>query len=61
MDQSKRYANLTLKEADLIKTGNHVLCASLKQGFTLATVTRQRYRNGTDRICCLYRSHAHAT
>src|SRR5512143_1858812 len=27
MDQSSRYANLDLKEADLIKGGNHVLCA----------------------------------
>ncbi len=27
MDQSKRYANLALKEADLIKAGRHVLCA----------------------------------
>jgi len=27
MDQSNRYANLTLKEADLIKGGRHILCA----------------------------------
>jgi len=27
MDQSNRYANLSLKEADLIKGGRHVLCA----------------------------------
>jgi len=27
MDQSNRYADLSLKEADLIKGGNHVLCA----------------------------------
>jgi len=27
MDQSNRYANLNLKEADLIKGGKHVLCA----------------------------------
>ncbi len=27
MDQSSRYANLALKEADLIKGGKHVLCA----------------------------------
>jgi ribulose-bisphosphate carboxylase large chain len=27
MDQSKRYADLSLKEADLIKGGRHVLCA----------------------------------
>jgi ribulose-bisphosphate carboxylase large chain len=27
MDQSSRYADLSLKEADLIKQGNHVLCA----------------------------------
>ncbi|MEW5944018.1 MAG: ribulose-bisphosphate carboxylase [Pseudomonadota bacterium] len=29
MDQSSRYANLSLKEADLIKGGRHVLCAYL--------------------------------
>ncbi len=27
MDQSQRYANLALKEADLIRAGGHVLCA----------------------------------
>ena len=27
MDQSGRYANLSLKEEDLIADGNHVLCA----------------------------------
>ncbi|MCB1524288.1 MAG: ribulose 1,5-bisphosphate carboxylase, partial [Rhodoblastus sp.] len=27
MDQSNRYANLDLKEADLIAGGRHVLCA----------------------------------
>ena len=27
MDQSNRYANLTLKEADLIRGGRHILCA----------------------------------
>ncbi|MBI4983912.1 MAG: ribulose-bisphosphate carboxylase [Rhodocyclales bacterium] len=35
MDQSKRYANLALKEDDLIKGGRHVLCAYVmkpKQG-----------------------------
>jgi len=36
MDQSNRYANLKLKEADLIKGGRHVLCAYImkpKQGY----------------------------
>ena len=36
MDQSKRYANLALKEAELIKAGRHVLCAYImkpKSGF----------------------------
>ena len=36
MDQSDRYANLKLKEADLIKGGRHVLCAYImkpKQGY----------------------------
>jgi ribulose-bisphosphate carboxylase large chain len=35
-DQSSRYANLNLKEADLIKGGRHVLCAYImkpKQGY----------------------------
>ena len=27
MDQSKRYADLSLKEEDLIKGGKHILCA----------------------------------
>ena len=27
MDQSNRYANLNLREADLIAGGRHVLCA----------------------------------
>ena len=36
LDQSNRYADLSLKEEDLIKEGNHVLCAYLmkpKDGF----------------------------
>jgi ribulose-bisphosphate carboxylase large chain len=36
MDQSNRYANLALKEQDLIKGGRHVLCAYVmkpKQGY----------------------------
>ncbi|MBE9561535.1 MAG: ribulose-bisphosphate carboxylase, partial [Proteobacteria bacterium] len=36
LDQSNRYSDLSLKEEDLIKGGNHVLCAYImkpKQGF----------------------------
>ncbi|HFQ14955.1 MAG TPA: ribulose-bisphosphate carboxylase, partial [Rhodobacteraceae bacterium] len=36
LDQSNRYADLSLKEEDLIKGGNHVLCAYImkpKEGF----------------------------
>ncbi|MDM8569277.1 ribulose-bisphosphate carboxylase, partial [Thiotrichales bacterium HSG1] len=36
MDQSNRYADLSLKEEDLLKGGNHVLCAYImkpKEGF----------------------------
>ncbi|MBI3571405.1 MAG: ribulose 1,5-bisphosphate carboxylase, partial [Gammaproteobacteria bacterium] len=46
MDQSNRYANLKLKEADLIKGGRHVLCAYImkpKQGYDDYLVTAAHF------------------